>query len=140
MWEKGVKDDLKTLGLSQWKDERPHIDFPPLRKGMNLYTSQMETLKEPPSWHWASPSEALALQATGRICRASPATARRLARGSTSPPPRFAQKTKEHLIKSEDNLRLANNKAEDLSIKKLTHNSETMAKMFDELNSGELDD
>lgn len=62
--ERGVKDDLKALGLSQWKDERPRVDFPPLRKGMNLYTSQMETLKEPPSWHWASPSEALALQAT----------------------------------------------------------------------------
>ena len=78
--ERGVKDDLKALGLSQWKDERLHIDFPPLRKGINLYTSQMETLKEPPSWNRASPSEALALQATGCVCRASPATAKRLAR------------------------------------------------------------
>ncbi len=43
------------------------------------------------------------------------------------------QKTKDALISSENNLRLANNKAEDLTIKKLTHNSETMAKMFDEL-------
>ncbi len=43
------------------------------------------------------------------------------------------QKTKDALISSENNLRLANNKAKDLTIKKLTHNSETMAKMFDEL-------
>ena len=43
------------------------------------------------------------------------------------------QKTKEALLSSENNLRLANNKAEDLTIKKLTHGSETMAKMFDEL-------
>ena len=43
------------------------------------------------------------------------------------------QKTKEALLSSENNLRLANNKAEDLSIKKLTQNSETMAKMFEEL-------
>ena len=43
------------------------------------------------------------------------------------------QKTKEALLSSENNLGLANNKAEDLTIKKLTHGSETMAKMFDEL-------
>ena len=43
------------------------------------------------------------------------------------------QKTKDALLSSENNLRLANNKAEDLTIKKLTHGSETMAKMFDEL-------
>ena len=43
------------------------------------------------------------------------------------------QKTKEALLSSENNLRLANNKAEDLTIKKLTHNSETMAKMFENL-------
>lgn len=42
-------------------------------------------------------------------------------------------KTKEALLASENNLRLANNKAEDLTIKKLTHNSETMAKRFEEL-------
>lgn len=42
------------------------------------------------------------------------------------------QKTKEALLSSENNLRLANNKCEDLTIKKLTHNSETMAKMFEE--------
>lgn len=41
------------------------------------------------------------------------------------------QKTKEALLSSENNLRLANNKAEELTIKKLTHNSETMAKMFE---------
>ena len=43
------------------------------------------------------------------------------------------QKTKEALLSSENNLRLANNKAEDLTIKKLTSNSPTMAKMFEEL-------
>ena len=45
------------------------------------------------------------------------------------------QKTKEALLSSENNLRLANNKAEDLTIKKLTHNSESVAKMFEKLNS-----
>ena len=44
------------------------------------------------------------------------------------------QKTKEALLSSENNLRLANNKADDLTIKKLTSNSETMKKMFDELD------
>lgn len=44
------------------------------------------------------------------------------------------QKTKEALLSSENNLRLANNKAEDLTIKKLTRGSDTMAKMFEELN------
>ena len=43
------------------------------------------------------------------------------------------QKTKEVLLSSENNLRLANNKAEDLTIKKLTNNNPTMKKMFDEL-------
>lgn len=43
------------------------------------------------------------------------------------------QKTKESLLKSVDNLRLANDKAEDLSIKKLTKNNPTMAAKFAEL-------
>lgn len=43
------------------------------------------------------------------------------------------QKTKEALLSSENNLRLANNKAEELSIKKLTRNNPTMAEMFSEL-------
>jgi hypothetical protein len=42
-------------------------------------------------------------------------------------------KTKEALLSSENNLRLANNKAEDLTIKKLTHNNPTMKAKFDEL-------
>jgi hypothetical protein len=45
------------------------------------------------------------------------------------------QKTKEALLSSENNLRLANNKAEDLSIKKLTKNNPTMRAKFEELNS-----
>lgn len=43
------------------------------------------------------------------------------------------QKTKEALLSSENNLRLANNKAEDLTIKKLTRNNPTMKAKFDEL-------
>jgi len=44
------------------------------------------------------------------------------------------QKTKASLLGSENNLRLANNKANDLSIKKLTKNNPTMALKFDNLN------
>ena len=43
------------------------------------------------------------------------------------------QKVKEALTSSERNLRLANDKAQDLSIKKLTKNSPTLKAMFDEL-------
>ncbi len=43
------------------------------------------------------------------------------------------QKTKEALISSENNLRLANNKAEDLTIKRLTKGNPTMAEKFAEL-------
>ncbi|MBP3361048.1 MAG: DUF2130 domain-containing protein [Clostridia bacterium] len=43
------------------------------------------------------------------------------------------QKTKDALLSSENNLRLANNKAEELSIKRLTRNNPTMAKKFAEL-------
>ena len=45
------------------------------------------------------------------------------------------QKTKDALLSSDNNLRLANNKAEDLTIKKLTKNSPTMASMFKELQN-----
>lgn len=45
------------------------------------------------------------------------------------------QKTKEALLSSENNLRLANNKAEDLSIKRLTKNNPTMAAKFAELET-----
>ena len=43
------------------------------------------------------------------------------------------QKTKDALLSSENNLRLANNKADDLSIKKLTSNAPSVKEMFDEL-------
>ncbi len=43
------------------------------------------------------------------------------------------QKTKEALLSSENNLRLANNKAEDLSIKRLTKDNPTMQAKFNEL-------
>jgi len=45
------------------------------------------------------------------------------------------QKTKEALLSSENNLRLANSKAEDLSIKRLTKNNPTMAARFAELEA-----
>ncbi len=44
------------------------------------------------------------------------------------------QKIKDLFEKSDNNLRLANNKLEDLTIKKLTRNNPTMKKKFDELN------
>jgi hypothetical protein len=43
------------------------------------------------------------------------------------------QKTKENLIRSEDNLRIANNKADDLTVKKLIKNNPTMKAKFDEI-------
>ncbi|TKD65152.1 DUF2130 domain-containing protein [Flavobacterium sp. ASW18X] len=43
------------------------------------------------------------------------------------------QKTKDALLASVNNLRLANNKAEDLTIKKLTYNNPTMKEKFNEL-------
>ena len=46
------------------------------------------------------------------------------------------QKTKEALLSSENNLRLANNKAEDLTIKRLTKGNPTMAEKFAELDKG----
>lgn len=44
------------------------------------------------------------------------------------------QKTKAALLSSENNLRLANNKADELSIKKLTKNAPSVKQMFDELH------
>ena len=45
------------------------------------------------------------------------------------------EKTKAALLSSENNLRLANEKTEDLTIKKLTQNNPTMKAKFDELKS-----
>ncbi len=47
------------------------------------------------------------------------------------------QKTKDALLSSENNLRLANNKADDLTIKKLTYGNPTMKAKFDKL--GDID-
>ena len=44
------------------------------------------------------------------------------------------EKTKAALVSSENNLRLANEKTEYLTIKKLTHNNPTMKSKFDDLN------
>lgn len=43
------------------------------------------------------------------------------------------QKTKDNLLSSVNNLRLANNKADDLTIKKLTYNNPTMKQKFEDL-------
>jgi len=45
------------------------------------------------------------------------------------------QKTKDALLSTDRNLRLANNKAQDVTIKKLNRNNPTMAAMFDELDN-----
>lgn len=47
------------------------------------------------------------------------------------------QKTKDALLSSENNLRLANNKAEELTIKRLTHGNPTMAQKFADLHASE---
>lgn len=47
------------------------------------------------------------------------------------------QKTKAALLSSENNLRLANNKADELSIKRLTKNAPSVKAMFDELKAEE---
>ena len=49
------------------------------------------------------------------------------------------QKIRDGLVRSEDNLRLANNKAEEISIKKLTKGNPTMTQRFDELNQTSVD-
>ena len=48
------------------------------------------------------------------------------------------EKTKQALLSSENNLRLANDKAQDLTIKKLTRNNPTMAAKFEEVRKREL--
>jgi hypothetical protein len=50
------------------------------------------------------------------------------------------QKTKDALLGSENNLRLANNKADDLTVKKLTRRNPTMAAKFDELKNNDTSD
>lgn len=49
------------------------------------------------------------------------------------------QKTKDALLGSENNLRLANNKAEDLTVKKLTRGNPTMAAKFADLKKNAAD-
>ncbi|MCK4842203.1 MAG: DUF2130 domain-containing protein [Methylococcales bacterium] len=50
------------------------------------------------------------------------------------------QKTKDALLGTDRNLRLANNKAQDVTIKKLTRRNPTMASKFDELKDQEPSD
>jgi hypothetical protein len=47
------------------------------------------------------------------------------------------QKTKDALIGTDRNLRLANDKAQDVTIKKLTRGNPTMAQKFAELKNSE---
>ncbi|MEA3273681.1 MAG: DUF2130 domain-containing protein [Patescibacteria group bacterium] len=44
------------------------------------------------------------------------------------------QKTKENLLRSEDNLRIANKKADELTVKKLTRDNPTMTAKFEEVS------
>ena len=48
------------------------------------------------------------------------------------------QKTKDALLGSENNLRLANDKAQDVTVKKLTRNNPTMAAKFEELKKDDV--
>ena len=50
------------------------------------------------------------------------------------------QKTKDALLGSENNLRLANNKADDLTVKKLTKGNATMSAMFADIQSDDTSD
>lgn len=50
------------------------------------------------------------------------------------------QKTKEALLSSENNLRIANNKAEDLSIRGLTKDNITMSKLFNEVKDKKFEE
>jgi hypothetical protein len=50
------------------------------------------------------------------------------------------QKTKDALLGTDRNLRLANDKAQDVTIKKLTRNNPTMKAKFEELNKSDLTD
>jgi len=50
------------------------------------------------------------------------------------------QKTKEALLSTDHNLRLANEKAQDVTIKKLTRGNPTMAAKFAELDKVDSDD
>ena len=45
------------------------------------------------------------------------------------------QKTKDALLGTDRNLRFANNKAQDVTIKKLTHGNPTMKAKFDSINN-----
>ena len=53
---------------------------------------------------------------------------------------KLLEKIKDELTSSETNLRLANDKAQDLSIKKLTKNAPSVRPLFNELNSGDNKD
>ncbi len=43
------------------------------------------------------------------------------------------QDTKDNLLKSEDHLRIANNKAQEVTVKRLTKNNDTMRSQFEKL-------
>ena len=53
---------------------------------------------------------------------------------------KLLQKVKENLIGSENNLRLANDKADNLTIKRLTRGNPTMTAKFDEARKNQLDE
>ncbi len=50
----------------------------------------------------------------------------------------YLQRTKDSLLGADRNLRLANNKAQEVTVKKLTRNNPTMSRMFEVLNSDKV--
>ena len=79
---------------------------------------------EEPSWPTSRTSSAAT---TGSPASASPRPSTRSTSPSTT-----CRRSKEHLLGSERNLRLANDKAEDLTVKKLTRKNPTMKALLDE--------
>lgn len=101
MWgvgERGVKDDLKALGLSQRKAELPLRTCLSCEKGdRSMYFPQVD-LDSTASGAQSKPFKSPGSQGTGCDCRAGPGAGRWLAKWPWAPPPpRSAQKTKEHL-------------------------------------------
>lgn len=97
MGETGVKDDLKALGLCQRKAGLPILTFFSRDRGRCSVCFVVADLDQTTfracSKHFESPGS----QGAWLGCKASPGTVRWLAQQSwTPPPPRFAQKTKEH--------------------------------------------
>ncbi len=93
------------------------------------------------SWVKRCTAAGLPLQASGVVARTPPNRQSggysRLARGLLRQPLGRAQLPDSGLIGTDRNLRLANDKAQDVTIKKLTRGNPTMAQKFAELKTGD---